>query len=175
MAYRVLMPQAGQSMTEGKIVRWLVAEGSAVRRGDPLLEIETDKANMEVESVADGVLRKVFHREGEVVPVLTPVAVVAAASETPDLAALARPDGAGEAQAPPPPAPVPGDDLRGGVTASAAAGGATTDGGTAGTVNGGRVAASPLARRLAARNRIDLRRLRGSGPRGRIIRRDVEA
>src|SRR5262245_26232098 len=85
----ILMPQAGQSMTEGKVVRWLVQEGSPVKKGDPLLEIETDKADMEVEASADGVLRKVLHGEGAVVAVLTPVGVIAGADEALDLSALA--------------------------------------------------------------------------------------
>src|SRR5206468_1208037 len=74
MARQILMPQAGQSMTEGRIVRWLVKEGAPVQKGEPILEIETDKANMEVEAPEAGVLSAVLHREGDVVAVLEPLA-----------------------------------------------------------------------------------------------------
>ena len=76
MAHSILMPKAGQSMTEGTIVTWFKKEGESVERGEPLLEIETDKANLDVEAPEAGVLRKVFHDEGEVVPVLAVLAVV---------------------------------------------------------------------------------------------------
>jgi pyruvate dehydrogenase E2 component (dihydrolipoamide acetyltransferase) len=162
MAHPILMPQAGQSMTEGKIVRWLVKEGARVRRGDPLLEIETDKANMEVEAPADGVLRKLLRGEGEVVPVLAPVGIIAGADEPLDLAALspAGPPPTAAKTAPVPPAAPPGP---------------ARDAPAAGSGPRARVAASPLARRLASGHQIDLKRLPGTGPRGRIIRRDVEA
>ena len=174
MASPVLMPQAGQSMTEGKIVRWLVPEGTAVKRGDPILEIETDKANMEVEAPEDGVLRKQFRKEGEVVAVLTAVAVIAGPTEAFDLTALMASTGAAAAGAAPgvsggaaaEPTPGPG--------AAPPAGPAAAPSASAGAARG-RPAASPLARRLARSHGIDLGRLAGTGPRGRIIRRDVEA
>jgi pyruvate dehydrogenase E2 component (dihydrolipoamide acetyltransferase) len=157
-------------MTEGKIVRWIVAEGARVRRGDPIVEIETDKANLEVEAAADGILRKVLRAEGEVVPVLTPVAVIGAPDEPLDLAALSLP-GAPGAQAEPSAAPA---DVPAAAAAPAEAGQADGAARASGR-RAGRVAASPLARGLARRHDIDLHRLRGSGPGGRIIRRDVEA
>jgi len=181
MAHRILMPQAGQSMTEGKIVRWLVAEGAAVRKGDPLFEIETDKANMEVEATAAGVLRKIFVPGGDVVPILTPVAVIAGADEELDLASLARADATPQGPSPAPPAvPAVSPAARSApppapAASPAAARGAERSIATPVQAQSRRVAASPLARRLARSHGLDLRSLRGSGPRGRIIRRDVEA
>jgi len=168
-------------MTEGKIVQWFQKEGDAVRRGDPLLEIETDKANMEVEAPADGVLRKIFHREGEVVPVLTPIAVVAPADETLDLEELSRPEEGAEAAVEddfgaPGAAPSPGTSPAVSPAPPAPAGAATAGGRAVATAPPpGRIAASPVARRLARSHGIDLAGIRGSGPRGRIIRRDVES
>jgi pyruvate dehydrogenase E2 component (dihydrolipoamide acetyltransferase) len=182
MATPVLMPQAGQSMTEGKIVRWIVKEGAAVRKGDPILEIETDKANMEVEAPADGILRKTLRPEGDVVPVLTLIAVIAGEKEVVDLEAMAK------ATSPQEPAATVATPSATAPIASQPSAAARAEPGPApsrpavppqvGSQQGGgrsRPAASPLARRLAARKGIDLRGMRGSGPRGRIIRRDVES
>ena len=96
MAHVVLMPKAGQSMIEGRVVAWLKKEGERVERGEPLLEIETDKANLEVEALEGGVLRKVFVGEGEVCPVLAPVGVLGTKDEEIDFDALRR---AAEAEA----------------------------------------------------------------------------
>src|SRR5688572_3233307 len=160
MAHPVLMPQAGQSMTEGKIVAWLKKEGETVAAGEPLLEIETDKANLEVEALDGGVLRKVFFREGEVAPVLSVIGVIGAAGEVIDFEAVRaasappqapparaidpapRGGAAGPHPEPEPrekPAPIPGREVRG-----AAAGVLTAP-----DVRGApreRVFASPLAR-----------------------------
>ena len=76
MAHPILMPKAGQSMTEGKIVTWLKKDGDPVERGAPLLEIETDKANLDVEATEEGVLRLIAHQEGETIPVLTVIGVI---------------------------------------------------------------------------------------------------
>ena len=189
MATLILMPQAGQSMTEGKIIRWIAEEGKAVQRGDPILEIETDKANMEVEAPADGVIRKILQPEGVVVPVLTPVAVLAAASEAFNLESLMQAAALAAATAPaatpaPAAAPVqaPGPKIAAAAppapkapTAPAAARPAAPQIRTSAASPAGKIAASPLARRLAAREGMNLRNIRGTGPRGRIIRRDVEA
>lgn len=216
MAHPIIMPKAGQSMTEGKIVSWLKKEGEPVQQGDPILEIETDKANLEVEAQTAGILRKVLVPEGEIRPVLTLIGVIAAADEAVDLEALQREaeaaraqsagasEGAGdlddlmplpEAPAAPPPAaaaaaaaapatqappaptaapsrppvmappPMPPPVMATGATATA----------TAIATAAGHVSASPLARRIAKDRGVDLRRVRGSGPGGRILRRDVEA
>ncbi|NMD34559.1 MAG: 2-oxo acid dehydrogenase subunit E2, partial [Planctomycetes bacterium] len=88
MAHNVLMPKAGQTMEEGTLVQWLKKEGDAVAAGDPIMVIQTDKADLEVEAQASGVLRKILVHEGQVVPVLSVVAVIAAADEEIDAEAL---------------------------------------------------------------------------------------
>src|SRR5262245_7268550 len=90
MAHPILMPKAGQSMTEGKIVSWLKKEGEPVGRGEPLLEVETDKANLEVEAGEGGILRKIFHGEGEVCPVLSVLGVIGGPDEAIDFEAIQR-------------------------------------------------------------------------------------
>ena len=90
MANAVMMPQAGQSMTEGKIIQWFFKEGDKVRRGDPIFEIETDKANMDVESPADGVLHKILHEAGATVDVLKVVAIIASDGESVDVDAVIK-------------------------------------------------------------------------------------
>jgi pyruvate dehydrogenase E2 component (dihydrolipoamide acetyltransferase) len=153
-------------MTEGKIVAWLKKEGDPVRKGEPLLEIETDKANLEVEAEADGILRKVFHGAGETCPVLAVIGVIGGAGEEIDLDRVraAAPGDAVEAEA-------PGEGGPPAVASPAAAG--STQAAAAG--NGGRVLASPLARRVARERGVDIALLRGTGPGGRVLRRDVEA
>ena len=89
MAHPILMPKAGQSMTEGKIVAWLKKEGDAIERGAPLLEIETDKANLDVEATEEGILRLIAHQERETVPVLTVIGVIGEQDEDIDLDACA--------------------------------------------------------------------------------------
>ncbi len=205
MAHSVLMPQAGQSMTEGKIVEWFVEEGATVNRGDPLLVIETDKANMDVEAPASGVVRKVFHAADEVVPVLELLAVIGGADEEIDFDALrqsaaqqagaqsatsaAAESSAPAASASPPPPPAAakqsvsssppaahGAPSSGPATVAPAATDRSAPPGAPRSSNGdGHIRTSPLARRLARIRGIDIRTLRGSGPSGRIIRRDVEA
>lgn len=195
MAHPILMPKAGQSMTEGKIVTWLKKEGDPVERGAPLLEIETDKANLDVEATEEGVLRLIAHQEGETVPVLTVIGVIGEPEEEIDLDALrsqhekpAEETNETEKKAEPPPPPVEkprplkaakseGEEKSSPPQAVAAGASASV------TIvrqpaprldDGRRVAASPLARRLAAERGIDIRSLEGSGPGGRILRRDVE-
>ena len=88
MAHPILMPKAGQTMTEGRLIVWIKKEGDSVERGEPLLEIETDKANLEVESTESGVLRKIFAAEGEVCLVLSVVGILGDAEEDIDFDAL---------------------------------------------------------------------------------------
>ncbi|MCZ6796162.1 MAG: dihydrolipoamide acetyltransferase family protein [Planctomycetota bacterium] len=204
MAHLILMPKAGQSMTEGRIVTWLKREGDDVARGEPLLEIETDKANLEVEALENGVLRKIFRDAGDVCPVLSAVGVIAGAEEDVDFEKLRleasngetsptadpatgapRADGAGtatEASAPAPaPAPPPPPRAPTAVAQPEAAVAAAPDARLASVAGapaigpGSRTAVSPLARRLASQKNVDLTTLRGSGPGGRILRRDVDA
>ncbi len=172
MPTNILMPALSPTMTEGTLARWLKKEGDVIRAGDVIAEIETDKATMEVEAVDEGVLGKILVADGTAgVKVNDTIAVLEdAAGASPAPAAKPAPrQEAGEVAAPvqattappaataaPPPAAAPAP-----LPAHADA--------------GERVAASPLARRMAQQAGIDLASLKGSGPNGRIIRVDVEA
>lgn len=191
MASPILMPRAGQSMTEGKIVVWLKKEGDAVQRGEPLLEIETDKANLEVEALDEGVLRKIFNQEGEVIPVLGVIGVIGgkdekidfeaiqAAEVTPEDAAEEEPPAAGSdapRETPSDPGATSGRSTAG-ETSQLDAGPAIKTAGAAIAIESRpahRVFASPLARKIALERGVALENLSGTGPRGRILRRDVE-
>ena len=152
MAVEVKLPRLGQGMESGTIVKWLKAEGEPVRKGEPLYELDTDKVTQEVEAEADGVLLAIEVREGEV-PVGRTIAVIGAPGETFEVTAPAP-----AAPAASPVAPVPAEPA---VPAPP-------------TANGGRVKASPLARRIARERGIELRGLVGTGPEGRIVAEDVE-
>ena len=163
MADTVTMPKLGFDMAEGTLVRWVIAEGQPVAKGAVLAEIETDKATVEVESAFEGVLALQLVPEGTVVPVNTPIAVVAAPGEN-----VERPGEAGVAtpeEMPARPAPVA-------QAAAPAVASTVVEPEMAGL--SGSIKASPLARRMAAEKGIDLRIVKGSGPGGRIVRKDVE-
>ena len=166
MAKTLMMPKMGFDMEQGKIVRWLKQEGDAVERGEKVVEIETEKVTIEVENFDDGILHTIVARAGEDVPVGEPIAVVAQPGEDVDLAALNITVSAAPAAAKPASAE------------AAASNGAAVEAPaqeTAPAAPAGRVRASPLARRLAAEYGLDLASIIGSGPLGRIERRDVEA
>ena len=99
MAHPIHMPKAGQSMTEGRIVAWLKAEGDRVEHGDPLLEIETDKVDLEIEATASGILRKIFEPEGATCPVGAVLAVLGEADESIDFEAMRTAEAEAEAEA----------------------------------------------------------------------------
>jgi len=171
MAVDVLIPNAGQTSGEATILRWLKKPGDSVKVGEALLEVETDKATMEVEATAAGVLQGVRYETGAVVPVLTAVAVIVEAGERPK--PPARPSGfpfKEEGEALSLPAPI-GHAWRGG--------GAKPDSNDLLAIMGahrpGRTLASPLARALAADAGLELTAVTGSGPRGRIMKRDIQA
>jgi pyruvate dehydrogenase E2 component (dihydrolipoamide acetyltransferase) len=241
---KVVMPKLSEAMETGKIIKWIKKEGDAVKGGDILAEVETDKADVEMEAFGSGVLRKILVPDGDRAPVGTLIAVIADASEdiasvvagaaggapaaaaaapatpaaapapaapaaaaqpspTPSAAATSRP-GAGAAGAPaaastavgtsPRPAAVPpqprsedhAETRRAAapgqsapralepVAAAAPAGGGTPEPSAQGTAAGGRVKASPLARKVAAQSGVDLKLVQGTGPGGRIVRKDVE-
>lgn len=163
--FDILMPQAGQSMEEGTIVKWRKAEGDSVKSSEVLLEVETDKAVVEVEAGHDGVLRKILVGEGTTVPVKTRIALIGSAGEAlpADLGAAA-PAAAkpAAASAPAQPAAVPAP-----LAAPAPAPAPTA---------GGAIKASPAARKQAMERGIDLAGATpGSGPGGRITTRDLPA
>ncbi len=169
----VIMPKMGDAMEEGTVVRWLVSEGDQINEGDPLAEIETDKVTLELEAEDSGTLHELRAGEGDSVPVGEAVAVILAEGEEPPASTGAAASG-GEAEA--------GGDSggAGAPTATQESGGtpapqpATPAGGSAGEANG-RFRASPIVRRLARENDLDLSRIDGSGPAGRIVERDVRA
>lgn len=177
MATKVHMEALSPTMEEGRLVTWLKKEGDQVKEGDVLAEIETDKATMELVARGSGVLRKHMIAEGASAPVGTVIGVIANADE--DIAGIA-----GDTSAPAPAAdaepsaktaakteaPKPETQAPPAATATQAppAPPAPTNG-------GGRVKASPLAKRLAAEAGLELKSVQGSGPGGRITKRDIEA
>ena len=161
MATEILMPALSPTMEEGTLAKWLVKEGDAVKSGQILAEIETDKATMEFEAVDEGVIGKIMVAEGtQGVKVNTPIAVLLEEGE--DASAASAPKAAA-APAVAAAAPAPAES-RAEARPTAAA-----------PVSGGaRVFASPLARRIAKEKGLDLSAVKGSGPHGRIVRADVE-
>jgi pyruvate dehydrogenase E2 component (dihydrolipoamide acetyltransferase) len=174
MATKVHMEALSPTMEEGQIVRWLKAEGDPVRNGEILAEIETDKATMELVARGDGLLRAIILAAGGTAPVGEVIGIIAAEDE--DISGMV-PAGGGApaasaaegAEAPRGPAP----HEAAGEPAAQQPGAATIEAASA-PAEGGRVKASPLARRLAEEAGIDLSRLAGSGPGGRVVKKDVE-
>ena len=183
MATKVIMPKLSPTMEEGQISRWLKKEGDKVSMGEPLAEIDTDKATMEMQALANGVLRKILINEGQSAPLGQLIAVIGEPNE--DIAsvlaeapaAAPKPEEQKKQEpekAPEQPAPAP--------QAKAAAASSqpqpTVDNGRQpkpASSDSGRMIVSPLAARMAAEAGIDLRSLQGSGPGGRIIKKDIEA
>ncbi len=187
MISRVVLAKLSPTMEEGTIVKWTKKEGDAVKVGDVLAEIETDKANMEMEALAPGVLRKILVPAGGKAPVGALIGVVADAKE--DISAvLAQAPAASPPVAPPAPAPSaptpvapvpPPAPIRAPVLAAALVPAAPPPARAAAplgaTPRDGRVKASPLARSMAERQNIRLRDVAGTGPGGRIVKRDIES
>ena len=167
MPINILMPALSPTMEKGNLARWLKKEGDTIKAGDVLAEIETDKATMEVEAVDEGVLAKIVVADGTMdVAVNTLIGVIAAEGE--DVKAAAASGGA-PAAAPKAAAPAVAPVATASAPASAPAAAAPA------AAPGARVFASPLARRIAKDARIDLARVKGTGPHGRIVERDVRA
>ncbi|MDJ0683435.1 MAG: pyruvate dehydrogenase complex dihydrolipoamide acetyltransferase [Alphaproteobacteria bacterium] len=176
MPVSILMPALSPTMTEGTLAKWLVKEGDEISSGDVIAEIETDKATMEVEAVDEGVVAKLVVAEGsENVAVNELIAVLAEDGE--DVAeAAASADSAPAPAAPaetkaPEPAPAAAAPAASPTPAPTAAPAAAP----APAPSGGRVFASPLARRIAADAGVEISAIAGSGPHGRIVKADVEA
>ena len=166
MPINVLMPALSPTMTEGKLARWLKAEGDTIKSGQVLCEIETDKATMEVEAVDEGVLAKILVPGGaEGVKVNAVIALIAGEGE--DAKAVAA---GGPAASAAPKAAAPAAAPASAPAASPAAASAP-----AASSSGARVVASPLAKRMADQAGLDLSKIAGSGPGGRIVKHDVEA
>ena len=153
MATEVILPSLGFDMTEGTLARWLKKEGERVEKDQAIAEIETEKATVEIVATVSGVLAKIVVKTGQTVPVGTVIGVIAEAGET--LADL--PEAPTMAQ---PPAPASADKGKEGKTAAPST---------------ARIKSTPVARRMADEAGIDLSRIKGSGPDGRVTERDVQA
>ncbi len=176
MATQVVMPKLSPTMEEGQLSRWLKKEGDKVSMGEPLAEIDTDKATMEMQALANGVLRKILIGEGESAPLGQAIAIIGEADE--DIAALlksieSKPGkaSAATAESAPPGAPAPD------ATPADTKPSPSTDGKPSAddSRDGGRQLISPIAARMAAEAGINLKSVQGSGPGGRILKRDIEA
>jgi pyruvate dehydrogenase E2 component (dihydrolipoamide acetyltransferase) len=181
---KVLMPKMGDTMEEGKILSWRKQIGDPIRKGDALAEIETEKVNIEVESFAAGVLRKILVPAGQTVPVGTEIALVGDPSEAlgdepdaaPQATAQARASAtAGQADAAAPAAVPSAPSRQEAVPIGVAAPSNGHTNSAAAVATAGRLFISPIARRIAAEHQLDVAQIQGTGPGGRIIREDVEA
>ncbi len=160
MATEVVMPQMGESIAEGTITRWLVAVGETVERDQPLLEISTDKVDAEVPAPASGVLLEIKFGEGETVEVDTVIGAIGAEGEA-VLKAPAKPAARSNSEVAPHPA--------------GTAGVPSASGGTATLEERVRVSSSPVVRKIAAKENVDLAEVVGTGVHGRVTRKDIEA
>jgi pyruvate dehydrogenase E2 component (dihydrolipoamide acetyltransferase) len=188
MATEVQLPALSPTMKEGKILKWLKKEGDPVSSGEAIAEVETDKSNLEIESFEDGVLLKILVAEGETGAVGAPIAIVGAKGEKVTAPAAApkaatpvpAPAAAAPKASPPPPAP-PKPAAPAPKAASPAPRAAQVvqlrraEESTPPAADDGRLRASPLAKRMAREEGLDLAGVQGSGPSGRIVKRDVEA
>ena len=185
MSSQVTLPRLGQGMESGTIVRWLKAEGDRVERGEALYELDTEKVTQEVEADAGGILLKILAGEGEEIEVGKAIAVIGEEGEevaepgpepgpedeAEDPSKVTEEEGAEEGE----PAPAREDEReRGREAAEEEAEGEAPPAQAAATRDGGRVKASPLARRIARERGIELSGIRGTGPEGRIVAEDVE-
>ena len=168
----VIMPKMGDAMEEGTLLKWLKSEGEEVSEGDPIAEIETDKVTMELEAEDEGTLAQLIADEGQEVPVGDAIAFIQGeGEEVPE-----RSEGGGEEEA-----EEGGEEDGGGAQATATETEAPEEGETEeadGRADGradGHFRASPIVRRLAEENDLDLSKIDGSGPAGRIVERDVRA
>jgi pyruvate dehydrogenase E2 component (dihydrolipoamide acetyltransferase) len=179
MAIEVQLPALSPTMKEGKIVKWLKKEGDPVSSGEAIAEVETDKSNLEVEAFDDGVLLKILVQEGETGAVGAPIAVIGAKGEKVEARAPAAKPATPVAVAPSAPAPAA---ARPAAPRPAPAAPAQVvpirrveEPPSAPAPEDGRLRASPLAKRMAREEGLDLAGVQGSGPSGRIVKRDVEA
>ncbi len=177
MAVDVIMPQMGESIFEGTITKWLKKPGDKIERDEPLFEISTDKVDAEIPAPTAGVLKEIKVGEGKTVPIKTVVAVIeaaggaAASPAAPAASAPAPKEEPVHLPGPPPkaasPAPKPAPAQSAPVAASKPAPAAAVSG------NGQKIRSSPLVRRLAKENNVDLSGLTGTGAGGRISKKDI--
>jgi pyruvate dehydrogenase E2 component (dihydrolipoamide acetyltransferase) len=156
----VIMPSLGFDMTEGQLARWLKNEGDPVEKGQAIAEIETEKATVEIEAAASGILARILVQAGQTVPVGTVIGVIVEAGEKVAAAPTPQAPPAPSAAAPTPSVPAPEAEKEAGEAAAPPE---------------ARVKASPVARKMAEEAGIDLSRIKGTGPGGRVLERDVQA
>jgi pyruvate dehydrogenase E2 component (dihydrolipoamide acetyltransferase) len=173
VAVDISLPRLGQGMESGTIVRWLKQEGDQVEKGEPLYELDTEKVTQEVEADASGVLLKILAQEGEEIEVGKKIAVIGESGEEVETQAEPTEVAEGEKQEEGSPGPAREEERERGREASAEKT-ETEQIAQPATTNGGRLKASPLARRIARERGIDLGALTGTGPEGRIVAEDVE-
>jgi pyruvate dehydrogenase E2 component (dihydrolipoamide acetyltransferase) len=202
MASEVTMPRLSDSMEEGTVLKWLVEEGAEVKRGQALVEIETDKANMTYDADSDGTLVEILAQEGDTLAIGEPIARIGdageasgdgkpSAEESEETPAEAEAEDEEQDAEESPDTEASDDDEKAAAQGESRGGGGAEDGGgetqaggTAtktrapsgnGAGDGGRVKASPIARRMASELGVELAQLEGSGPGGRIVKADVQA
>ena len=191
MAETINMPKLGFDMAEGTLIRWVKQVGENINKGDVLAEIETDKATVEVESPASGIVLQHMVDQGSIVPVNAPIAIVGNEGEKVDAPEAApqkteskpeekKPDEKKAEPAPKaeekpaaPSAPAPVTEASQGAPAAPAE--PKTEPAPSGAQGDGHVKASPLAKKVARDNKVDLSQVQGTGPGGRVVRKDVEA
>jgi pyruvate dehydrogenase E2 component (dihydrolipoamide acetyltransferase) len=170
----VEMPKMGDTMEEGKILRWIKQEGDPVKKGEPLAEVETDKVNIEIEAFASGTLRKILVSEGSSAPIGAPIALIGTADEP-----LPSHLSGNRAHTPVPTSSSTSTTLTQQTDGSQAASPTTITEAPSihipATNTSGRIFISPIARRIAEEHHLNYATLRGTGPNGRIIKMDVEA
>ncbi len=183
MAKYIEMPKLSDTMTEGTLLKWRKKEGDTVETGDAIAEVETDKATMEIEAFDDGVLHKQMVTEGAKVPVGGRVALLLDAGEEPpadgEIAAKESSSKSQDAKKEPSPttADAPGSETKtnGGAPGYGSPGISGGGKSASASKSGGRVKASPLAKKIAAGKGVELSEISGTGPGGRIVARDVES
>ena len=175
MAIAVEMPKMSDTMEEGVLAAWLVEEGTSVSAGDVVAQVETDKATMDLEVYDDGVLLKRVIGEGDAVPIGGLIAILGEEGEDVSDILAKYSGGAGSASGAAPAEDAPAEPVAAQESAPAPAAAQESAPTTAPSRDGGRVKASPLARKMASEQGVDLASISGSGPEGRIIKRDVEA
>jgi len=173
MASKVIMPKLSPTMEEGQIARWLKKEGDKVSMGEPLAEIDTDKATMEMQALSNGVLRKILIGEGESAPLGQLIGIIGEPDE--DISALLSEAPAKAPATTAQPAPAANEPAQTAESQPAEPATEKPAAATSGNGAGDRLIVSPLAARMAAEAGIDLRSLQGSGPGGRIIKKDIES
>lgn len=182
MPIDITMPQLSPTMTEGRLAGWLKKEGDRIAAGDIIAEVETDKATMEVEATDDGVLHKILEQPGNDIQVGAPIAIMAADGEkvaadykptstAKPMAEEAAPEAPTQETSQSEPVPTPAPQP---VAAPMPAAAASPAPAVASNANGTRTKASPLAKRLAAQLGVSLSNIVGSGPHGRVVKKDVE-